>query len=260
MDSTAGGPARSGHAAIDRFLEDGYDRVRGMSSHFAAAICGHVLRRQTEVEVHGDFVEIGTFEGRFFIALALGLEPGEIGIGIDLFNWPNEGLLDRFTANCAAHGLARERFTPWKASSRDITPESLRAKLASGSARFIHIDGEHDCDNLGADLELALSVLHPKGIIALDDMLHPAYPMLLLAVFDFLKRHPEMAVLCIVDRENISAAAKFLICRADAVPLYEQDLMDTFARFHFIVGSDVMGRLTLVLSTQLSDVDVGWNT
>jgi hypothetical protein len=91
-------------------------------------------------------------------------------------------------------------------------------------------------------------------------MLHPAYPMLLLAVFDFLKRHPEMAVLCIVDRENISAAAKFLICRVDAVPLYEQDLMDTFARFHFIVGSDVMGRLTLVLSQQLADVDVGWNT
>ena len=35
-----------------------------------------------------------------------------------------------------------------ESSSRDMTPEALRAKLVSGSVRFIHIDGEHDCDSL----------------------------------------------------------------------------------------------------------------
>ena len=62
---------RSGHAAIDRYLDAGYEKVRRMSSRFAAAICGHIVRRQTELGVRGDIAEIGTFEGRFFIALAL---------------------------------------------------------------------------------------------------------------------------------------------------------------------------------------------
>ena len=64
----------SGHAAIDRYLADGYGRVPGMSSRFSAAICGHVIRRQSELGITGDIVEIGTFEGRFFIAMALGLQ------------------------------------------------------------------------------------------------------------------------------------------------------------------------------------------
>jgi predicted O-methyltransferase YrrM len=250
----------SGHAAVDRFLADGYERVRGMSSRFAAAICGHLIRRQSELGVAGDMAEIGTFEGRFFIAMALGLAPGEVAVGIDLFDWPNERVLDRFLANCAAAGLPRDRFVPWKERSGAIAPAALRARLPSGAARFIHIDGDHEHDSLTADLDLALSVLHPKGLIVLDDMLHPGYPALVVTVLDWLERHPELVVMCIVDREDITAAAKFVLCRADAVPLYEHDLMETFARFHFTPGADVLGHFTLVLTPQLREVDVGWDT
>jgi predicted O-methyltransferase YrrM len=250
----------SGHAAIDRYLGGDYERVRGMSSRFAAALCGYLIRRQSELGISGDMVEIGTFEGRFFIAMALGLAPGEIAVGIDPFDWPNERLLDRFLANCDACGLKRERFVAWKERSSAIAPAALRSKLAAGAARFIHIDGEHEEAILSGDLELALAVLHPQGLIAIDDMLHPGYPTLVTAVFDFLKRHPEMVVMCILDREDISAAAKFLICRNEAVALYEQDLMERFARFHFTPGADVMGHFTLVLTPQLREVDVGWDT
>ena len=68
---------RSGIAAVDRYLAKGYDEVRGMSSRFSATICGHLLRRQSEMGVHGSVAEIGTFEGRFFIAMALALGNGE---------------------------------------------------------------------------------------------------------------------------------------------------------------------------------------
>src|ERR1700733_1953384 len=67
----------SGHPAIDRYLAESYERVRGMSSRFAAAICGHLIRRQSALGIGGELVEIGTFEGRFFIVMALGLAPGE---------------------------------------------------------------------------------------------------------------------------------------------------------------------------------------
>lgn len=250
----------SGHAAIDRYLREGYDKVRGMSSHFAAAICGHLARRQSELGVRGDIAEIGTFEGRFFIALALGLAQGEHAVGIDVFDWPNERVMQRMIDHCGANGLDPACYTAWKGNTRDITADMLRARLATGRVRFFHIDGEHSHDSLTIDLELAHAVLHPKGIIALDDMLHPGYPALILTVLDYLKRHPEMRALCLIDREDIVAAAKLLICRRDAMELYEKDLMESFAKFHFIVGGDIMDELTLVLTPAPRLADVGWDT
>src|SRR5262249_12005003 len=95
----------SGHPGIDLYLAQSYERVRGMSSRFAAAICGYLIRRQSALGIDGELVEIGTFEGRFFIAMALGLAPGEKALGIDRFDWPDAGVEGRFLANCAAHGI-----------------------------------------------------------------------------------------------------------------------------------------------------------
>jgi predicted O-methyltransferase YrrM len=246
----------SGDPAVDRYLGDSYERVRGMSSRFAAAICCHLMRRQTTLGVKGDVVEIGTFEGRFFIAMALGLAPAERAIGIDRFDWPDEKIETRFLANCAAHGVTAERFVSWKADSREITPAMLREKLGGHAVRFAHIDSHHARECLTNDLELVHAVLHPDGIICLDDMLHPGYPMLAAAAFDYLARHPEMRLLCIIDREDIVAAPKFLICREAVRALYEHDLMAAFSRFHFPLNGDMESYFALVLtpSPRLAEV------
>lgn len=246
----------SGNAAIDRYLADGFERVRGMSSRFAAAITGHVLRRQTALGIGGDVLEIGAFEGRFFIAMALGLAPGELALGIDLFDWPDQGALARFEENCRTHGLAADRAAAWKVDSRTLTADALREKLGGRPARFAHVDGEHSHECLSHDLELAHEVLHPDGIICVDDMLHPGYPTLITAVLDYLARHPEMRVTCIIDREDIVAAAKFMLCRNEANALYEQDLMDTFAPFHFILGAEMVTHFALVLTPHPRIADV----
>jgi hypothetical protein len=238
----------SGHAGLDAFLGGPYQRIRGMSSAFAAAICGHVIRRQTALGIQGDLLEIGTFEGRFFVAMAMLLQPGEHALGIDVFTWPGPQVYDHFLANCAESGLRRDSYTAWKVDTRAIAAADLRARLPGGSARFIHIDGEHKAECLTQDLELAHAVLHPDGVMALDDMLHPGYPTLITTVLEYLKRHPEMRVLCIIDRESITAAAKFLICRTDRVAKYEQDLMSSFAKFHYVLGCDFAGHFTLILT------------
>ena len=76
------------------------------------------------------------------------------------------------------------------ADGGSFTPEALRAKLPQGCVRFFHIDGEHEHDSLSSDLELAHAVMHPQGIIALDDMLHPGYPTLITAVLAYRRgRH-----------------------------------------------------------------------
>jgi predicted O-methyltransferase YrrM len=238
----------SGHAAIDRYLAEDYERVRGMSSRFAAAICGHLLRRQSELGIGGEMVEIGTFEGRFFIAMALGLAPGEKAVGVDRFDWPNAGVEGRFLANCAAHGIARDRFVSWKADSREITTGDLKQKLGDKPIRFVHIDSHHSRECLTNDLELVHPLLHRDGVICLDDMLHPGYPMMASAVFDYFVRHPDMRLLCVIDREDIVAAPKFLICRDSALTRYQGDVMKAFSRFQYTLGADMESYLAVVLT------------
>jgi hypothetical protein len=233
---------RSGNPAVDRYIAEDYETVRGMSSAFAATICGHIIRRQSELGITGHIAEIGTFEGRFFIAMALGLAPGEHALGIDTFNWPNDKLLDLFHGHCARLGLARDRYTAIKANVRDLSAGDIRKALGGQEAeqkvRFWHLDGDHARDQLLADLALAEATLHPQGMIVLDDMLHPGYPLLIVAVHEWLERHPDWRVLCVIDREDIVAAAKFVLCHKDVVPLFEQDLMDTFKAQHWVLGSE----------------------
>jgi len=247
-ETGAGAPARSGIPAVDRYLEAGYATVPGMSSRFAAAICGGLMRIQGELGVTGPVAEIGAFEGRFFIALAHALGPGEVALGIDLFDWPNPEVIDRFEANCARHGLPPERRIAWKADSGTMPPEALLAKLGGRRPRFVHVDGEHSRAALSRDLELATAVLAPAGLIVLDDMLHPGYPTLMVAVHEYLGRHPEMCVLCIIDRESVVAATKFVLCRTGWFERYEARLLVDYKDNIWPLGADFEPHWCLVLS------------
>ena len=239
---------RSGIPAVDRYLEEGFAGVVGMSSRFAAAICVGLMRIQREFSVTGPVAEIGPFEGRFFIALAHALGPGEVALGIDLFDWPNPQVIDRFEANCTRHGIPPERRITWKADSRSMRPEELLAKLDGRHVRFFHIDGEHSRAALTRDLELATAVLAPGGIIVLDDMLHPGYPTLMVAVHEYLQRHPEICVLCIIDRETVVAATKFVLCRTEWFKRYEERLLEAYKENVWPLGADFEPHWCLVLS------------
>jgi hypothetical protein len=237
----------SGHPAVDRYLAEGYASVPGMSSRFSAGICGHLVRRQTELGIAGDVAEIGAFEGRFLIALALGLAPGERAFGFDTFDWPDAGIEARFRANCGRHGVG-DRVTGIRRDSRSLDAGAMRSLLDERPVRFFHIDGDHGLASLAHDLALAHAVLHPQGILCLDDMLHPEFPFLVVAVHAWLQAHPEMRLFCVVDREDVTAAAKFLVCRADAVALYEADLMERFRAVQYIMGGDALGHHCVVLT------------
>lgn len=239
---------KTGLAALDTYLGQGFEAVKGMSSRFSAIVCGHLLRRQTELGLAGSVAEIGTFEGRFFIALGLALAPGETAYGFDLFAWPGSDLLQTLEANAARHGLERERFRPCAFDTGKLTPAEFSRHTGGQPLRFIHIDGDHTPEALAADLRLAHAALHPKGLICIDDMLHPAFPFLVVTVHDYLTRHPEMRLMCVIDREDIIGAPKYLLCRADAVALYEADLMATFKAQHLTIGGDAMGHLCVVLT------------
>jgi predicted O-methyltransferase YrrM len=243
------------HAVVDAYLADGYQSVVGMSSRFAAAIVARLLRIQTGLGVTGHVAEIGTFEGRFFIAMAHALEPDERAVGIDLFDWPNPQVIDRFHANCRRHGVPDERRATLKADSRGMRPEEV-TNAAGGPIRLFHVDGEHSRAALTRDLALAHAVLCDGGIIVLDDMLHPGYPTLMIAVQAFLEANPDIVPLCIIDRETIVGATKFVLCQRHWFKRYEAVMLEAFKANIWPLGADFEPHWCLVLSqdTRLAEI------
>ena len=90
--------------------------------------------------------------------------------------------------------------------------------------------------------------MHDAGILVLDDMLHPGYPTLMVAVHEYLERHPEMCVLAIIDRETIVAATKFVLCRRDWFKRYEDALLADYKDNVWPLGADFEPHWCLVLS------------
>ncbi len=246
----------SGHPTIDAYLDAGYETVRGMSSRFAAGICGFLVRYQNDTGVAGHIAEIGAFEGRFLIALAKGLAPGQHAIGIDHFEWPNPQVKDRFEANLVRHDLAN-RVIPLKRDSRTMRAQDVTAPAGGGQVRFFHVDGEHTPEHLTSDLNLAAGCLGPRGIMVLDDMLHPGYPLLALTVHAFLDARPDLRVVCVIDRQDIVGAAKFVICRAEDVPFYQRGLEAAFPQFRWPMIADFRTYVATVLTPEPLLADIG---
>jgi predicted O-methyltransferase YrrM len=239
---------KTNNALIDAYLDNGFAQVRGMSSRFATSISSWLMLMQSEAKIEGDFLEIGTFEGRYFIALAHALKPTEIAIGIDTFDWPNERVEATLHENATNNALQAEKFITLKTNTANLTPQDISRHFKNKTARFIHIDGDHSPDPLTKDLELAINLLHPKGLICLDDMLHPAYPFLVVTVNKFLEKHADYRLMCIIDREDIIGAAKFLLCHKDVTDFYEQALMTHYKKRHFVLGGDARGHHCVVLT------------
>lgn len=242
-------PLYTGHAATDRYLDQGFDAVNGMSSRFSAAICGHLSNRQTQLGISGSVAEIGVFEGRFFIALASTAAPGERSVAIDPFTWPDPGIRYRFLANCLRYGLNENDIATIASDSTKLTAEDI-SNAAGDLVRFWHIDGHHTEEALLSDLKLAADTLHPRGLICVDDMLHPHYPMLTTALHQWLAERPDMRALAVIDRVNVIQAAKIVVCKADEIETYRQDLIDNFPGHIWAPGSMWNGYGALVMTQQ----------
>jgi predicted O-methyltransferase YrrM len=247
---------KTGNTTVDAYLKNDYFSVVGMSSRFAAAIAAKLLGIQNDLGVKGQFAEIGTFEGRFYIAMAHMLKADEKAVGIDLFDWPNPEIIDRFHQNCRKHGVPEERRITLKADSRTMKPTDLLKAAEGKKIRMFHIDGEHSRAALSRDLALATAVLGDGGIIILDDMLHPGYPTLMVAVQSYLESNPDMVVLAIIDRESIVSATKFVLCQKAWFERYQAVMLEVFKASIWPLGADFEPHWCLVLSldTRLAEI------
>jgi hypothetical protein len=216
-----------GSLTFDRYMEEHYGAVPGMSSAFAARVCAALMRIQASEGWGGNVAEIGAFEGRFLIALALVMQPGERAIAIDLFDWPDIHLNVRLSNRLRLFGLA-ECVDAVCGDSRSMTPDMVSLPKYDRRIRLFHVDGDHSASSLAQDMVLAFESVESWGVICLDDMLSPAYPELGLTVAEVLRANPEWSVFCVVDREDIVAQSKFLLCRQEFVQRYTEGLTEAF--------------------------------
>jgi predicted O-methyltransferase YrrM len=233
--------------AADAYLAHGYFGVRGMSSRIAAEVAVAIMRAQAAAGIGGGVFEIGAFEGRFLIGLALAWRPGERAVGVDTFHWPGPQVKDALLGNLARHGLNSDRVDVIGADSATLEAAEIRARL-NGSARIAHVDGDHTHKALSADLALTASLMAERGVIILDDMLHPLYPRLAETVTAFLEENTDWRVVCVVDRETLSAAPKFVLCRRTDVAFYEEALRAAFPDRVVVMGADFVDYFALVIS------------
>lgn len=234
-------------AAAERYLAERFYRIKGASSKIGAIAATRLIVAQSANGVRGSIAEIGVFEGRFFIALALCAAPGEKLLATDVFTWPDDGVADRFLANCREAGLNTENVIVQKAATQNLTPEAYR-QAAGGPVRFLHVDGAHQYDSVLHDLRLAKAALHPQGVICLDDVLHPLYPALTIAAGDWLKANPDFTIFAIVDRESFASSCKFMVCRREHAEFYRDGLAVSAAEHVMKHRANYFGSEALILS------------
>lgn len=160
--------------------------TEGWFSRGAAAVFDCLLGLQSRLDVSGNTLEIGVWQGRSAALIALHTRPaGEGCVLVDKFM--QREVLDSTLARSGLKVGGSLSLLP--VDSRILHNRPL-ARTGFHSFRWIHIDGEHTARTLTSDLELAHRLLSDKGVVAIDDFFSFMYPQLTEAVFRFLRERP----------------------------------------------------------------------
>jgi len=243
MTDTALGTVKAAHDYLTKY----YSGVAGFSSLFSAEVAAVLLSYQNVAAIAGSIGEIGVMKGRSFISLALHAQPDDVCLAIDRFDWP-ANVYNLFFENCQKFGVDWERVVPVIAQTQDLKAADILAHAKGRPLRYLHIDGGHEPWILSHDLELANAVMAPGGIMCLDDMLHPMYPELPVIVHAFLAQHRDWAVFCIVDRADVIAASKYLLCRTEFIERYQAILCEKFSSYVFVHPAEFAMSRALILT------------
>jgi predicted O-methyltransferase YrrM len=241
-----------GLPAVDNYLEHEFDGIPGMSSRLGVSIMAALLDIQAQNKVGGDVVEIGVFEGRSVLALALALQGDEKAIAIDTFDWPDAGLIARFRGHIQRLGISENRIYPLKADSRTLSDADIRRVFGATPCRLVHIDGDHGSEAIVSDLGLSSALVSDAGLIVIDDMYHPSYPDITVAVQAFLNQAPLWKALCTIDRTSLVAAAKYVLCRDHWFASYDAALRKKFRRYVWPMDTIRNGYTSMILSCDQS--------
>lgn len=170
-------------AALDRncerYLATGYKRVEGWLCGLAALEIAALAEVQSTLGMVGPVCEIGVHHGRTLLLLHFLTQPGELAVGIDLYE-----LLDqadgrerqaRLWSNLSVHGGHPDRVRVVSEDSLNLTAGRVLA-LCGGAPRLFSIDGGRSARTTCHDLALACDSLCEGGVVMIHDYFQERWP------------------------------------------------------------------------------------
>lgn len=134
------------------------------------------LTRQQRLDEPGDLLELGAYMGKSAIFLGSYLRAGDAFTVCDLFDAPAGDSANSTEMQRSYPTLTRHSFEANYLSFHDELPyvvqglsSQVREHVAAKSCRFAHIDASHLYEHVRGDITDARQLLHPHGVVALDD-------------------------------------------------------------------------------------------
>lgn len=223
---------------FDRYLAS-IDSVDGWLANATAHISNRLMKAQSASGISGSVCEIGVHHGRYFIALATGLTGAEVGLAVDLFEEEQESVYGSGDRNREIFRGHLERFVPkttvhlLRADSMTLEPEKISS--LAGPVRFFSVDGGHTASIASNDIALASTVLHPQGIVAVDDVMNAEWTGVLTGIANYLAHDPRLEPIAIIPN-------KLLMSLPSAVDYYKALLAELFPGKWLGRKSEFLGR------------------
>lgn len=218
---TSGDNRSSGSESLT-FLREVVQSIPGWLDDFTARCAMELLDAQAANGLSGSLLEIGVYGGRFCSILArAALSDGSHLVGIDPFEHFRLEDVEQtlLKAQQFAQQEAKAKPSLIPGLSENWTADRLLSTLGE-RARFVHIDGSHDREDVLWDLDMCDKVLAPHGIIAIDDFFNPLCLGVMEATFQFFQGQPRLAVPLAV------VPGKLLLCGRKHADFYKQKLSD----------------------------------
>ena len=157
-----------------------------------------ISEAQLEAGFQGDILEIGTYKGKSGILLTLCAEPTERVRLLDLYaDIQYEANPDSRDYKKLDQSQTIKNLNRFGSKYELVIGNSLELpNLIPGTLhRIIHIDGSHQFEIVRHDLQNALRILSPEGVIILDDYSNFAYPGVARAFWEFYENN-EIGIIC----------------------------------------------------------------
>lgn len=184
------------YAHIDAYMSEGFHHVEGWCTPHLPGILKLIDGYQRAHGVRGGVAEIGIHHGRLFLMLNSLCEADEQSFAIDLFedqalniDHSGQGSRSAFLDNMERFDRHRGRNVSVVAT--DSTTADIR-DIVTSPVRIFSIDGGHTVEHTVSDLQSAQRVLHPRGIVILDDVTNDHWIGVIEGVMSFLQHRPTL--------------------------------------------------------------------
>jgi len=213
---------------LKKNIWDTVDSLSGWLSFSAATISQALVEKQSEMDVRGSYIELGVYKGKFLSLLnhwatidsskVIGIDGFFAGFGLLLEDQFIELAKNEMIMSVSKVNSNISNLEIIKIDTHDLKKDRLLEALGS-QIRFASIDAGHERDDIINDIGLIAELLHPGGLIAIDDVFNPIVPGVTEGLCYFLETNSSI-------KPFAYAGNKLFVCRSESHQKYYNSSLD----------------------------------